>query len=70
MTRRRTTKSKRSRAVRLRPAERLLFILGATVYVVGVFGGIGLLPMPITTAMILLAVGGGVQLAVTLSLVF
>jgi hypothetical protein len=68
MTRRRTAKSRRQ--VRLSPAERVLFILGATVYVVGVFGGVGLLAMPLATAVVLLAVGGGLQLVMTLLLIF
>jgi hypothetical protein len=68
MTRRRSSTSRRS--VRLDPLERVLFILGATIYVVGVFGGIGLLAMPLVTAMILLSIGGGMQLVVTLRLIF
>jgi hypothetical protein len=62
-------RSSRSRYVRLNAGERLAFILGATVYMVGLFGGLGLLAMPAGTAMMLLAVGGGLQLLVTLSLV-
>ncbi|MGC9522579.1 MAG: hypothetical protein ACP5HG_11945 [Anaerolineae bacterium] len=61
---------KRSRRLRLTSVERLLFILGATVYVVGLFGGLGLLAMPLPTAVLLLAVGGGLQLIVTISLIF
>lgn len=68
MTRRRSTRSRKS--LRLQPIERLLFILSATVYVVGLFGGVGLLAMPVSTAVVLLAVGGGLQLAVTLSMLF
>lgn len=66
----RRTSSRSRRSVRLEPVERLLFILGATVYVVGVFGGIGLLAMPMSTAVVLLAVGGGLQLFVNLRLQF
>ena len=66
----RRSSSRSRRAVRLDPVERLLFILGATVYVVGLFGGIGLLAMPTTTAVVLLGVGGGMQLFVNLRLQF
>ncbi|MGC9468403.1 MAG: hypothetical protein ACP5HS_07420 [Anaerolineae bacterium] len=52
------------------PTERILFILGATVYLVGLFGGLGLLAMPVDTAIILLAIGGGIPLAVMLSMLF
>ncbi|MGC9349552.1 MAG: hypothetical protein ACP5JG_15550 [Anaerolineae bacterium] len=68
MVRRRSSRS--SSAVRLGSVERLLFIFGATLYVVGVFGGVGLLEMPSATALTLLMVGGGLQLVVTLSLIF
>lgn len=68
MARRRSSRSRRQ--VRLGSVERLLFIFGATLYVVGAFGGIGLLEMPSGTAVILLMVGGGMQLLVTLSLIF
>jgi len=56
--------------VRLTAVERVLFILGASVYIVGLFGGVGLLPMPLSTAVTLLAVGGGLQLTVTLLSIF
>ena len=68
MARRRSGRSRGK--VRLEPIERLLFILGATLYIVGLFGGIGLLSMPLMTAVILLAVGGGLHLAVLFRLVF
>ena len=68
MTRRRSSRSRRR--IRLESWERLVFILGATVYLIGLFGGLGLLAMPVTTAVILLAIGGGLQLIVTLGLVF
>jgi len=49
--------------------ERLLFILGATLYVVGLLGGFGLLPMASLTAIILLAIGGGLELVVMVMLI-
>ena len=72
MTRRRYSRSRRSSRndLRLRGSERVVFILGATLYLVGLFGGIGLLAMPASTAILLLAVGGGLQLAVSLTLIF
>jgi len=50
--------------------ERVLLILGATLYLIGVFGGIHLLAMPTTTAILLLGVGGGLLLIITLTLIF
>jgi len=74
MTRRRSySRSRRSTArqkVRLQGAARVLFILGATLYVVGVLAGLGLLSMPATTVILLLILGGGLQLAVMLMLIF
>lgn len=70
MARKRTTRKRRSQRIHLRPVERLLYIVGATFYLIGVFGGIGLLPMPMSTAVLLLSVGGGLQLVVTLILFF
>ncbi len=49
--------------------ERLLFILGATLYVVGLIGGLGLLSMPSFTAILLLAFGGGLELIVMVMLI-
>lgn len=73
MTRRRSTRSTRSRRqtdrVRLRGGERVLFILGATLYVIGLFGGTGLLPMAAISTTLLLAVGGGLHFAVILLLI-
>ncbi len=68
MARRRTDRARPR--VRLTAVERLLFITGATLYVVGLFGSVGLLPMQTSTSVILLAVGGGLQLAMTLLLIF
>ncbi|HNT77909.1 MAG TPA: hypothetical protein PKH77_23085 [Anaerolineae bacterium] len=72
MTRRRsyTRHSSTRQKIRLRGAERILFILGATLYVVGLIGGLGLLPMPSATAILLLAVGGGLEMAVMGMLIF
>jgi len=50
--------------------ERVLFILGALLYLIGVFGGIGLLAMPPTTAILLLGIGGGLLLVLTLTFIF
>jgi len=76
MTRRRRTSSyRRSRYSsrndkRMRGAERILFIVGATLYVVGLFGGLSMLEMPAMTATMLLALGGGMLLALALMFVF
>lgn len=69
MTRRRVYRSRAER-LRLRGAERILVIVGAVVYAVGLLGGLTLLPMPATTTILLLALGGGLLLAALLSLVF
>ena len=58
------------RYLRLRGAERPLFIVGATLYLIGLFGGINLLAMPTTTAIVLLGLGGGMLLITTLSLIW
>ncbi len=50
--------------------ERGLFILGALLYLIGVFGGINLLAMAPTTAILLLGIGGGLLLIITLTLIF
>jgi len=54
----------------MRGIERLLFILGATLYLVGLFGGIKLLAMPTSTSILLLGIGGGLLLVITLTLIF
>jgi hypothetical protein len=69
MTRRRSSRTSQ-RSPRIRGPERVLFILGATLYIVGLFGGLNLLAMPTTTAILLLALGGGLLLAVALTFVF
>ncbi|MGC9396166.1 MAG: hypothetical protein ACP5J4_15090 [Anaerolineae bacterium] len=75
MTRRRRTSSyRRSRSTRsdkrMRGAERILFVVGATLYVIGLFGGLSLLAMPAMTAIMLLVLGGGMLLALALMFVF
>ncbi len=78
MTRRRRTSyyrrpryaSSRSGKLQIRGVERVLFILGALLYLIGVFGGIGLLAMPPTTAILLLGIGGGLLLVLTLTFIF
>ncbi|MFN2109376.1 MAG: hypothetical protein ACK2UI_06920 [Anaerolineae bacterium] len=75
MTRRRRTSYRRSRSSsrsdkRMRGAERILFIVGATLYVIGLFGGLSMLDMPTMTATMLLALGGGMLLALALMFVF
>jgi len=66
MTRRHSSRSRRR--VNLRGIERLLFISGAVLYVVGFFGGVGLLAMPLRTAVWLLILSGGMLLAVLFGL--
>ncbi|MCD4737857.1 MAG: hypothetical protein K8R89_01175 [Anaerolineae bacterium] len=61
-----TRRSKRK--FKLYGAERPLFISGATLYVLGLFGGVNLLAMPIRTTITLLVVGGGLLLATLLSI--
>ncbi len=69
MTRRRYSRRRRPR-IRLWPVERLLVILGGTLYVVGLFGSIGLLPMAVQSAIFLLALAGALLLAALFSLIF
>jgi len=61
MTRRRS--STPGRGVLLDPVQRRPFILCATIYVVGVFGGIGLLTMPAS-------LGGRLQLVLSPRLIY
>ena len=68
MVRRRSNRAKNT--MRLRGAERGLFIVGALLYVIGLFGGTQLLDIPINTAIFLLVVGGGTLLFVDLVLLF
>ncbi len=74
MRRRRVTRYSRRTStrsnVRMRGPERILFIIGATLYLVGLFGGINLLAIPTTTAILLLALSGGLLLVITLTLIF
>ena len=50
--------------------ERPLFVSGATLYILGFFGGFSLLAMPTRTAIILLSVGGGLLLITLFSIIF
>ena len=68
MARRRSHRSKNT--MRLRGAERILFIVGALLYVIGVFGGTQLLSIPSNTAIFLLVVGGEMLLIVNLAILF
>jgi len=77
MTRRRSTRgtrytrsSRRNTRVRIRGVERTLFVLGAMLYLIGVFGGINLVTMPATTVILLLGIGGGLLLVITLTLIY
>jgi len=77
MVRRRSTRRtgysrspRRSTTMRIRGVERVLFILGAMLYLIGVFGGINLLAMPATTTILLLGIGGGLLFIITLTLIF
>jgi len=62
--------SRRTTRVRIRGVERTLFVLGAMLYLIGVFGGINLVAMPATTIILLLGIGGGLLLIITLTLIF
>ncbi len=55
-------RSKRVRRVRLRGAERVLFIIGAILYIFGLLAGLGLLPLLTTLSFAALAWGGGLLL--------
>jgi hypothetical protein len=68
MARNRSRKARRT--MRLRGAERVIFILGALVYVIGVFGGTNLLSIPLNTSILLLVIGGGMLLFVNLAILF
>ncbi len=70
MSRRRYSRRRRRPRIRLWPAERLLVILGGTLYVVGLFGGLGFLPMAVQSAIFLLALAGALLLAALFSLIF
>ncbi|MBN1262144.1 MAG: hypothetical protein JXB35_15810 [Anaerolineae bacterium] len=69
MTRKQSYRT-RSGHLRLHGAERVLFIVGAVFYAVGLLGALNFLVMPVSTAIILLAIGGGIQLVNTLILIF
>lgn len=67
---RRSRSSRTTSRVRIKGLERVLFIFGATLFVVGLGGAMDILAMPDSTAVLLLALGGGLQLAVNLILIF
>ncbi len=67
---RRSSRSRATRALRLYGAERVFFIIGAVVYLIGLLGSLSLLAMPLNTGILLLALGGGVLLVNTLVLIF
>ncbi len=48
--------------IRLDNLERWLVIAGSALYLIGLFGGLGLLAMPAVTTILLLALGGGMGL--------
>ena len=56
--------------LKLTATERLLFIAAATLYLVGLFGALGLLDMGQRTDLWLLIFGGGVAFLVTLRRLF
>ncbi len=68
MARKRTYTTRQT--LRLQGVERILVIFGATLYLIGLLGGLSLLPMPEFTAILLLALGGGMLLIITLRLIF
>lgn len=77
MVRRRSTRrtsyprsTRRGATMRISGVERALFVLGAMLYLFGVFGGINLVTMPAATVILLLGIGGGLLLIITLTLIF
>lgn len=67
---RRARGARANRTLRLYGAERVFFIVGAVVYLIGLLGSLTLLTMPLNTAILLLALGGGILLVNTLVLIF
>ncbi len=61
---------RRRRDLRLRGIERPLVICGATLYLIGLFGGLGLLEMGATTSILLLVIGGGLGFGLIFTLIF
>lgn len=56
--------------MRLRGAERIIFILGATIYIIGILGVTSLMDIEGNTVLLLLSIGGGLLLMVNLTLIF
>jgi hypothetical protein len=54
----------------LKGLERILFIIAAPIYLIGLFGGTGLLDLSINNAIFLLSIGGGLLLGVCLAILF
>ncbi len=70
MTRRTYRTVRHRRDVRLQGIERWLVIVGATLYLVGLLGGLGFLALPTSTTIFLLALGGGMVCVLMLVLLF
>jgi hypothetical protein len=68
MARRRLYRERNS--FRLKGIERILFILAVPLYLIGLFGGSGLLNLTLNTAIWLLSIGGGLMLVVCLTILF
>ncbi|MDF1513043.1 MAG: hypothetical protein P1S60_04465 [Anaerolineae bacterium] len=59
-----------SSTMRLRGAERLLFIVGAVVFLLGLFGGLKMMDISTDTVTYLLVLGGSMLLFVNLVVLF
>lgn len=56
--------------MRLRGVERVLFIIGSTVYLIGFLGATNLMDISVNTILLLLSIGGGLLLIINLTLIF